>query len=296
MKNKFGLFGVLFGTLLLSAVLVSSCKKDDDDDNGNGTTDPSTIAASSLVAYFPFNGDGVDEIDGLSPAESENVTFIEGRRGEAYQGADNAYLLYDLPSGHSLRDLKAFSIAMWFYGTPAIDGVPPVPGIFQISGTSDPIWGNMCLTQDRMADPADSLNIKIVFHKEGAAWANQFVGFSNAAFIENMWIHLVFAYDNTTSKYMVYVNGDPLDLEEGITDRWAADETVLPRPPFGDMAFSNATQLAIGGWVQKILGLAADEWMGYFTGKMDELRIYDKGLTEAEVSALFEAEALNLDK
>lgn len=295
MKNKFGLFGVLLGTILVGAILVSSCKKDDDDDNGNEITDPSTIAASNLVAYFPFNGDGVDEIDGLTPSESENATFAEGRRGQAYQGADNGYLLYDLPAGHSLRDLQAFSIAMWFYGTPAVDGVPPVPGILQISGTSDPVWGNLCITQDRMPEAADSLNIKIVFHKEGAVWANQFVGFSNAAFIENMWIHVVFAYDNATSKYMVYVNGEPLDLDAGITDRWAAGEEVTPRPPFGDLVFNNATQLSIGGWMQKILGLAADEWMGYFTGKMDELRIYDKGLTETEVADLFEAEVLNLD-
>lgn len=295
MKNKFGVYGVLFGTILLSAVLLSSCKKDDDDGNGNGITDPSTIAADNLIAYFPFNGDGNDEIDGLTPAESENVTFAEGRRGEAYQGADNAYLLYDLPAGHSLRDLQAFSIAMWFYGTPAIDGVAPVPGILQISGTSDPVWGNFCVTQDRMPDPADSLNIKVVFHKEGAEWANQFVGFSHPAFIENMWIHVIFAYDNTTSKYMVYVNGDPLDLPAGITDRWAAPETVDPRPPFGDLEFNNATQMSIGGWMQKILGLAGDEWMGYFTGQIDELRIYNKGLSAEEADDLFEAEALNLD-
>lgn len=296
MKNKFGLFGLFLGTILIGALMLSSCKKDDDNGNGNEVVDPSTIAASNLVAYFPFDGDAVDEVGGLTPAESENVTFVEGRRGDAYQGADNAYLLYDLPSGNKLRDLKAFSIAMWFYGTPAIDGVPPVPGIIQISGTSDPIWGNLCITQDRMPDAADSLNIKVVFHKEGVPWANQFVGFSNAAFVENFWFHVVFAYDNTTSKYMVYVNGEPLELNAGITDRWADSDNVDPRPPFGDLVFNNATQMSIGGWMQKILGAAADEWMGYFTGKMDELRIYDKGLSATEVADLFEAEVLNLSK
>jgi hypothetical protein len=295
MKNKFGLFGVMLAVLMVSFVF-TSCKKDDDGNGNNGKTDPSTIAASNLVAYFPFDGNGVDEVNGLTPSETaDNVTYTPGRRGEAYQGADNAYLLYNLPSGNKLRDLKAFSIAMWFYGTPAIDGVAPVPGIIQIGGTSDPVWGNLCLTQDRMPDAADTLNIKIVFHKEGAVWANQFVGFSNSAFVENMWMHIVFAYDNATSKYMVYVNGEPLALGAGITDRWAAGDDVDPRPPFGDLAFNNATQMSIGGWMQKVLGLSADEWMGYFTGKMDELRIYDKGLNTTEVSDLFKAEVSQIE-
>lgn len=294
MKNKFGFFGVLFGTLLLSGMMITSCSKDDDGKN-DGKIDPGTIATSNLVAYFPFEDDGVDEVDGLTPSESPNVSFVNGRRGKAYQGAANAYFLYDLPAGHELRDLQAFTISMWFYGAPAIDGVPPVPGILQIGGTSDPVWGNLCLTQDRMPDAADSLNIKIVFHKEGAVWANQFVGFSNEKFIENMWIHLVFAYNNATSKYMVYVNGDPLELNEGITDRWAAGDDVNPRPALGDLAFSDATQFSIGGWMQKILGASTDEWMGYFTGKMDELRLYDRGLTAAEVKSLFEAEVTQLN-
>jgi hypothetical protein len=294
MKNKFGLWGVLFGTLLLCGMTALSCSDDDDEEN-DGKVDPSTIASANLIAYFPFEDNGTDEITALASTESPNVTYVAGKRGQAYQGAENAYFLYDLPAASKLKTLEAFSISMWFYGTPAIDGVAPVPGIIQINGTSDPTWGNLCLTQDRMPDEADSLNIKMVFHKEGAVWANQFIGFSNNKFIENMWFHIVFTYDNTTSKYMVYVNGDPLDLSEGITDRWAAGDDVDPRPALGNLIFNNATQMSIGGWMQKIIGASTDEWMGYFTGKMDELRIYDRGLTADEVKSLFDAEITQID-
>jgi hypothetical protein len=294
MKTRVSFLGVLFGTLLLSGTIILSCNKDDD--NGNdGTGDPGDIATENLVAYFPFDGNGNEEINNLEATASSAVSFVAGRRGQAYKGADSAFLLYDLPSGNKLRTLEAFTISMWFYGTPAIDGVAPVPGILQINGTTDPVWGNLCLTQDRMPDAADSLNIKIVFHKEGAIWNNQFVGFSNNKFVENLWFHLVLTYDNVSSKYRVYVNGDSLNLNEGITDRWAAGDDVVPRPPLGDLAFSNATQLVIGGWMQKVIGASTDEWMGYFTGQMDELRIYDKGLTSDEVDSLFEAEVNQLD-
>jgi hypothetical protein len=70
MKNKFGLFGVMFGTLLLSAVMVSSCNKDDDDDGGNnGKIDPATIATSNLIAHFPLEAEGED------PTGSAMLTF-----------------------------------------------------------------------------------------------------------------------------------------------------------------------------------------------------------------------------
>jgi len=285
----------LFAALLfsVSAFTFVACSDDDDNNKDDGKIDPSTIATTNLVAYFPFDTDGKENINAITPT-AVGVTYVAGRRNNAYQGADGAYLLYDLPTGNALRSLTAFSVAMWFYGPPAIDGVAPVPGIMQIGGTTDPTWGNLMLTQDRMADAVDSLNIKMVFHKEGAVWANQFVGFSNSAFIENRWMHIVFAYDNTTSTYMVYVNGAPLTLSEGITKRWAAGDDVSPRPALGDLAFASATQFSIGGWIQRILGNSSDEWMGYFTGKMDELRIYNKGLSATEVKSLYDAEVTQL--
>jgi hypothetical protein len=293
MKTFFKTMQFLFlGALLCGAFMITSCKDDNNGPKDDGKVDPSTIAASNLVAYFPFEDNGTDAVGGLTPTASPNVTYVAGKRDKAYQGADGGYFLYDLPTGNKLKDLKAFSVAMWLYCPPALDGVPPVPAFWQISGTSDPVWGNMILTQDRMPEAADSLNLKIVFHKEGVTWANQFVGFANPALIENKWFHVIFAYDNVTSKYMLYVNGTPLSLSAGITDRFESD--AVPQVPLGDLAFNNATQLSIGGWMEKILGNRNDEWMGYFTGMIDEMRFYDKGLSATEAKALFDAEVTQL--
>ena len=289
MKREKLLKSLALGMFILSSIAIVSCKDDDNGGGNGGKIDPSTIATSNLIAYFPFDNNGNDAVGTLTPT-SNGVTYVAGVRNNAYQGADGAYFLYDLPTGSKLKTLKTFTISMWFYGTPAIDGVAPVPGILQINGTSDATWGNMCLTQDRMPAAADSLNIKMVFHKDGADWANQFVGFSNSAFTENYWMHIVFTYDNATSKYLVYVNGTALELNSGITDRWAEDDTHTPRTALGDLAFVDATKMSIGGWMQRVIGASTDEWMGYFTGKMDELRIYDRSLTSTEVQNLFVAE------
>lgn len=295
MKKIGKLSKALLYVMLITGLAVTSCKDDDDDGNNNGKTDPNTVATANLVAHFPFEDTGEDEVSGTMPVQQPGVAYINGQRGKAYQGSEGAFYLYDLPAASKLKTLKAFTVAMWFYGTPALQGVDAVPGILQLNGTSDAVWGNLMLTQDRMAPEVDSLNIKMVFHKEGVTWNNQFVGFSKPEFTENLWLHLAFTYDNATSKYMVYVNGEPLDLDAGITDRWAEPPEASPRPPLGDLVFNNVTQFVIGGWHAKVTGVASDVWMGNFTGQMDELRLYDKGLTSAEVKSLFDAEVTQLD-
>ncbi|HCY00837.1 MAG TPA: hypothetical protein DG754_11925, partial [Bacteroidales bacterium] len=89
MKNKFKFFGMLLlGGLIFASLAITSCKKDDPDPD-DGKINPSTIAASNLVAYFSFEGNGNDEISAMTPSNSSTTTttFVEGRRGKAFQGA-----------------------------------------------------------------------------------------------------------------------------------------------------------------------------------------------------------------
>jgi len=291
-KMKF-FSGIAVAALLLGTSF-TSCKSNDDPDPYAGKTDPTTIATANLVAYFPFNGNGNDTIGLLTPKTKPNVTFTTARRGKGYQGVDNAYFLYDLPTASKLRTLKAFSISMWLKEPQISNDVPPVPMILQIKNDDDLFWGNLSLTQDRMGStllPIDSLNLKMVIHKEGVAWNNQFIGFANPAFQAAKWMHIIFEYDNVSSTYNVFVNGAKLTLNAGITNRFAAEKPATGvQPPLGDLVFNKASQIVIGGWLPKILNGATDEWMGWFKGQMDELRIYDRALTTTEAKALYDAE------
>lgn len=296
--KKMKLFSGIAVVALFMGVSFTSCKATEPDPNA-GKTDPSTIATSSLVAYFPFNGNGNDTVGMLTPKAKPNVTFTTARRGKGFQGVENAYFLYDLPAASKLKTLKAFSVAMWLKEPQIPNEVAPVPMILQIKNDDDLFWGNLSLTQDRMGSataPIDSLNLKIVFHKEGASWANQFVGFANPAFQAAKWMHIIFEYDNVTSTYSVVVNGAKLTLSDGIAKRYAGEKPATGvQPPFGDLVFNKASQIVIGGWLPKIQNAATDEWMGYFKGQMDELRIYDKALSTTEAKALYDAEVTQLN-
>ncbi|MFA5047049.1 MAG: hypothetical protein WC542_14085 [Paludibacter sp.] len=286
---------------LLTSVSFTSCKPTEPDPNA-GKTDPSTIAKTDLVAYFPFNGNGNDSITGMTPTNQPNVTYVTARRKSGYKGVDNAYFLYNLASTSKLKTLKAFAVAMWINEPQIPSEQAPVPMILQIGKDDDLFWGNLALTQDRMGSataPVDSLNFKMMILKNGAPWNMQWLTpISTPAIKAAKWMHIIFEYDNVSSTFSVYVNGAKLALSDGLAKRFsdAAPATGV-QPALGDLAFDKASKMVIGGWMTKVNQTppATDDWMGWFNGTMDELRIYDRALTATEAKDLYDAEVTQLN-
>jgi len=293
MKNRFKSTGaIMIAMVVMMSSMLISCNKDNDNPD-DGKIDPGTIATTNLVAYFPFDGNATETIATLTPSVETGVTYVTGRRGQAYQGADLAHLLYTLPVASKLKSLTSFSIAVWFK-SPLVTG-DPEPIIFQIGKSDDLYWGNLSLALNRLDATADSLQFKAFFLKTGAVWSGQHVGFSCPEFVINTWMHMVFEYDATTSKYKIYKNGVQITTNDGVENRWAAGDDVVPRPALGALAFANADVINIGAWRPKSEGTAEDGWMGWFLGNLDELRVYDKALSDTEVADLFEAEVTQLN-
>lgn len=307
MKKK-SFFSILT-VMLISIATVSfyGCDKDkggDDNGGGNGggeKTDPGTIAAANLIAYFPMNGNGDDVIGGLKPAETgTGVKYATGRRGQAYQGGANAFFLYDLPSTSKLVNPKAISWAGWFKfqvnpGNTDEENVPEGM-IMQLNGSSDATWGNLAFQQSRKPKEDDKF-LDVAPLKAAVYGSDGNRGWADGPRIQqvNKWVHVAFAYDNVTSTMHVYSDGAPMLKEDGEpwTFPFAAGD---PAVSFGDLKFENVTKLAIGDWMANIVNAEFNEpWAKSFIGQIDELRVYDKGLTAAEVKALYDAEVENID-
>jgi hypothetical protein len=290
MKKFFKINGALFIIMLSAVMMTASCKKSEPDPNA-GKTDPSTIATANLIAYFPFDGNATESIASLTPTVQTGVTYVAGRRGQAYQGADLAHLLYTLPAASKMKSLKSFSIGLWFK-SPLVTG-DPEPIFFQIGKSDDLMWGNLTMVLNRLNATADSLQFKAFFLKSGVEWSGQNVAFTNKSFIINKWMHMIFEYDATTSKYKIFKDGVQVVTNTGVEDRKTG-----PAPagvPLGDLVFANADVINIGAWRPKTEGSATDAWMGWFKGNLDELRVYDKALTNVEALALYEAEVTQVN-
>jgi len=288
--KKINFLSLLAASALLVGMSFTSCKSNDPAPDTR--TNPSSIAKDSLVAYFPFNSTGVDSVAALTPAANAKVTYVTGERGKCYQGDSLAYLMYTLPSTSKLATMtKGFTVSAWVKAAKVFGD--PVPMIFQIGKSTDHFWGNLTWMQERAGSlttgaAIDSCYYKFCFQAGGTA-ANSYNntvwmadGFWNK-FKANTWQYITITY-NGTATFSVYINGVLY------TQR---TKTVTPAP--GNLTFTNVDKLIIGGWLTKVMDNATDAWMGWYKGNIDELRIYNAGLSSTRVKNLYDAEVSFLD-
>jgi len=294
----------------------SSCSKNDNNPStppvvDDGRINPSSIATADLIAYWGFEGTPKDSIGQRGVATSA-VTYPTGRRGSAFQGGDGAYISFDLPTSDKLATLKTFTIAMWLK-TPNLANASGIPCFFQLSGEG---WqGSFAVYQDNLGDnTADSLMMKAYFGKQGVNWAGQWVAQSDPSITADKWFHFVLNYDNTTSTATMYINGGAYKVVTtsayGLTTRYQDDPGDVDNPngaaTLGDLNLelrakdpTNPTsddKGIIGYWANRAFyGDMSNDWQGTFNGMIDELRVYDRALTDSEVKALYDAEVTQIN-
>lgn len=283
--KKINFLSLLAASALLVGVSFTSCKSNEPAPDTR--TNPSSIAKDSLVAYFPFNGTGVDSVASLTPTANAKVTYVTGERGKCYQGDSLAYLLYTLPSTSKLATMtQGFTISAWVKATKVYGD--PVPMIFQIGKSTDHFWGNLTWMQERAGDLAtggakDSCYYKFCFKAGGVENTQWLADNFWKKFTSAKWQYITISYNGSTSTFSVYVNG-VLYSERSKTLTNA-----------GVLTFSSVDKLIIGGWLTKVLDNATDAWMGWYKGNIDELRVYNKGLSATRVKNLYDAEVSFLD-
>ena len=184
------------------------------------------------------------------------------------QGALNSYVLAT-PSA-AITGMKSFTIGYWI-NTPLHPA--GIAGIVALANTNQ-FWGNIEMflenggTLDAMKFRAKVINngvTEIGIDKDG---------------IPNFytkWAHLALSYDQTTSTFKVYVNGSVVGTKV--------------QAGLGPLNFVNSGKLVFGAsqfmtTPSQTSSHGMEGWASYMTGKLDEVRIYNKALTDAELNAL----------
>ncbi len=224
--------------------------------------------SQNLVAYYPFNGNNNDESgNSINPTYTgAGVILTTDRFGNAnkaynFDGATNSYMR--MPS--DLLPTTNRTVSFWFNAAT----VSIRPFMLTYGGNSGPPG-----TSFLMGLNASGCGC---YHTQ-AHYNTNAVSYTYGADPVNQWIHWVVTVNGSTTK--MYVNG-----------------TLVANVPgsFTSNTYVSGRDLAIGVMVNSV-GIApyTDVNGSYFQGKLDDIRIYDNAMTDAQVQNLYNNESTGL--
>lgn len=276
---------VCISMMALVSIALSSCMKDFDPKSyapskplptfdGYGST--KDIESASLVSIWTFNGNLADSLSSTT-GTSTGTSFGAGVSGKGLQGADNGYVVSNIPD--AVKALHSFTISTWVYMPQNTNAL----GVMSIANNKT-FWGNFDIFFDTGDDDTPTSGIlKVHMWNNGDsdagvdAWEGGYV-VSNPW---NKWIQILVTYDDAAGTVSVYYNGKvagtntpgnfkPLD--------WSQAKQMV----FGTMQFQTTPSLTTN--------TGAQDWAGFLTGRLDQVRVYNKVLSDNQIDALYNLE------
>jgi len=214
------------------------------------------------IFYMPFDGDYVDMATGTEATVVGSPGFEEGIAGQAYVGAEDAYLTVPATRFHN----NEFSAAFWMN----VSGVSGNAGILVLSpeDTENAEYPNVQNLRNSgfrffRESHANGLIYKLNLGTgESDSW---FDGGANATVDPETaeWVH--FAFSVSDNHAAVYINGE-----------------VVSEGDFDGIDWTGADVLSIMSGVPRFT-----EWNHLSdVGLMDELRIFNRALTQEEIQQM----------
>jgi hypothetical protein len=278
----------LLGMFLLTASMLGmiSCQKMSRPALGNFPQDHETVPSTPLRFFANFDstseaskqinirfGDSISGYPCFFPNSAIKVQ--QGIHGTAYAGASGVALQY--LNANDFSSSSSFTVAFW-----AKNSVP-TGGKAQFAFTlpDKDYWSTtaMFILFDHTGSgaTADSAVVKFYVNDNNGDHWFELVGNNRIPQIyDGNWHHLAFAYSETTSNMKVYKDGALIN-----TLSWGGHGPLRLTP-------SSVFNLVVGGMNKHVnLPGPRDDWMESWHGGIDQFRLYNKALSDAEVAALF---------
>jgi hypothetical protein len=274
-------------------------------------TSEGTFAVPGAFAYWTFENDAVDIIGGRAPKAdgTVDVTYVDGRKADAGKAAsfNGTTSIIEYANGDQLMNNGSWTMSIWVKPNSSLEKGQFVVGLGAFYGFQFEIFGNYNgfklaasyahtnpagaggYNEDLWADGEGNLGW------QGWVFSKDFRPAGMNTVIKDQWAHYVFVYNATSRQGIIYLNGER--IKEQDFDLWPDDSN--PRFTTGlkyrGAAPDVVNELALG-FIQSRAGTMwdAEPWGGYdlpganhFHGLMDDLIIYHKALTEAEITAMY---------
>ena len=289
--------------LVAAGLMMAACSLEDLENLAGQVTDKLTeitTAKDNLVVYLPLESEtnAVKVGEGITFASKAGAAgFAKGEVGQGYTNTaaknDEAYLKFNLAKDNALSKIEDVTITLW---TKNIEEFQK-GGFMSVNGKNFPQqdWPSFIVYLDNKGEEKDEneqptgvktqqVNGRLMFKNELGVETNMWLDTWDKAFaVYDKWFQFGFTYDHTTGMWALYVDGVKVkEAEYG--DKIA----------FGKCIPEDATALYVGAWaswVEKYAGAA--DWQMYYAGSIDEIRFFNKALSETEMADLYKEEVKN---
>lgn len=286
--------------------LFASCSDDDSDSSAplppiGGYNNADEVGSADLIAYWPLNGNGTESKSNTAPNNTVGASWVGAVKGQGVN-LNSGYMEYPSIAAFT-QTMSAFTISAWIKVTNNKTDTNP-GSVSVIFSTSRPgQWeGNMNLYAETGQRPSvndagvvnDSIILKGGFRSSvsGGESYNNFIKLepwmideniitpgkhvANANKTAGQWAHAVFTWDGATNRLILYSNGEKISSPS--FEVRGSNTTVVPDLP---------TSPIIGAFANRD---PADVWNLPMTGQIDEIRVWKKALSLADINALYQLE------
>lgn len=284
--------------LTIAFASFTSCSSDSDSSLPpiGGYDNAGEVGATDLIAYWPLNGNGKESISNTSPTATIGASYTnDAVKGDGLV-LTNGYLAF--PEITNLATTSpSMSVSLWakISNNGGLDGHPTM--LFSLTRPNE--WaGNFNLMSETgwRTSVSDTLVIKglaVIKNGDGSANFQDIINSANpsvddiaaghvahAAKYANVWAHYVITWDATTALFKVYANGTKIS-----NPVWESRNggTALP------LNFFTPAKPVIGTFGSVAFG-TPDAWQRPMNGQIDEIRVWKKALSAADINSLYELE------
>lgn len=240
--------------------------------------DPPPPPYDPLKSFWAFEGGVVDSGENkLAAATPVNATFAAGVTGQAIKFNGDGYVLIE-DAKDTLKNLGSFTLSYWMNVAGPVQG--GAQGIFAITNKND-FWGNLNVFLENLNNGNEAF-IKVHLLNANAAdgkgeqWNE--VKIPGAL---GKWTHIAITYNAANSQLSIYADGQPTSI----------NNKVLGGGNYGAVKFNDVNGVVIGNHQFQTTPTranhGAEPWAKGTIGMLDQMRIYNKALTPAEITTLF---------
>jgi len=280
----------VWAAALALVIVVGSCKDDDKLPAIDGYNNSDEVAATNLVAHWTFDSNNNEVISGTAPTKTYGtVGTTTGQIGSALNLQGGVLVFPPIDKINTANALNNFTVSLWVNVKGTKGGTNGFTAFFGLipTGVTD-IWGDvMALAEtSRHLPTSDTLELKnyLQTHPAGQPASGQDNvatknGDKGAYFMgAKKWSHFVMRWNGSTHQFEIWADGVSVG---GYNDRGTTGVEVMSVPVqavFGSLASSD---IGFAG------APAQQSWNPFANAMIDDVRVYNTALADAEVTALF---------